>query len=118
MRTALTVLALSASLTVAAVAAEKPVATSAPAPADQAASALGAVNAAPIHSRIKGDFAGWDGSTAFTLENGQVWRQVEIGFEYGYSQSPEVTIEKTASGWAMMVAGASKSVAVKLDEGC
>lgn len=35
-----------------------------------------------ITAKISGRFTGWEGSTKFTLDNGQVWQQAEGGIYY------------------------------------
>jgi len=51
-----------------------------------------------IQSRIAGAFAGWSGGTVFTLENGQVWRQVEPGVFSVLLDQPKITVRKGAFG--------------------
>jgi len=66
----------------------------------------------PIVSRIKGNFAGWDGQTIFQLENGKIWAQV--GKDKFFTEelvSPVVTIEPAMFGtWKLRIEG--------LDEDC
>lgn len=47
-----------------------------------------------VKSRINGTFEGWSGSTIFPLENGQVWQQSPLDFDfyYHYAYRPAVTI--------------------------
>ena len=68
-----------------------------------------------VISRIAGTFAGWSGSTRFTLENGQVWQQAESGALSGVgADSPAVTIEPAFMGtWRMRVDGYNQRVRVK-----
>ena len=62
----------------------------------------------PIHSRIVGDFEGWEGETVFPLENGQLWQQVGWDFQDGYAYQPRVAIR----GGVMAVEGVRKTVRV------
>jgi hypothetical protein len=68
-----------------------------------------------VVSRIAGEFNGWTGSTRFTLENGQVWQQVEGTSLTGVkADSPAVTIEPAFLGsWRMRVDGFNQRVRVK-----
>ena len=68
-----------------------------------------------VISRIAGEFSGWTGSTRFTLENGQVWRQVENTSLLGVkADSPAVTIEPAFMGsWRMRVEGYNQRVRVE-----
>ena len=55
-----------------------------------------------VLSRILGKYSGWDGSTQFKLENGQIWRQSEPGIFYTKPlDSPAVLIEKIFGGWRL-----------------
>ena len=55
-----------------------------------------------VLSRILGKYSGWDGSTQFKLENGQIWRQSEPGIFYTKPlDSPPVLIEKIFGGWRL-----------------
>ena len=55
-----------------------------------------------VLSRIFGRYSGWDGSTQFKLENGQIWRQSEPGIFYTKPlDSPAVLIEKVFGGWRL-----------------
>jgi len=68
-----------------------------------------------VVSRIAGEFAGWDGDTKFTLENGQVWEQVESASLRGVRvDSPAVTIEPAFMGsWLLRVEGFNQRVRVR-----
>lgn len=67
-----------------------------------------------ISSRIAGEFRGWSGDTIFTLENGQVWRQVGSGTAYLRLQSPAVMIERGQMGaFFLRVEGLGSRVKVK-----
>lgn len=53
-----------------------------------------------VESRIVGRFNGWDGRTAFSLENGQIWQQTSSDRYYTKSlENPEVTVFKASSGY-------------------
>jgi len=55
-----------------------------------------------VLSRILGKYSGWDGTTLFKLENGQVWRQSEPAVFYTKPvDSPAVLIEKVYGGWRL-----------------
>src|SRR5918996_585109 len=59
-----------------------------------------------IQSRIVGPFTGFTGSTAFTLENGQRWRQSQPDSRYFPKvESPPVIIVKGQIGYRMYIAG-------------
>jgi hypothetical protein len=59
-----------------------------------------------IQSRIVGPFTGFTGSTVFTLENGQRWRQAQPDSRYFPKvESPPVIIVKDTIGYRMYVAG-------------
>src|SRR5690242_6242467 len=57
-------------------AAAAPAVVAVPAPAAKSPAASDA-DGYPIHATLVGDFRGWNGSTTFTLDNGQVWEQVD-----------------------------------------
>lgn len=55
-----------------------------------------------ILSRIQGRFDGWDGTTTFKLENGQVWKQTDTSMMYVKPvDSPAVLIELVYGGWRL-----------------
>ena len=59
-----------------------------------------------IQSRIVGPFTGYNGSTVFTLENGQRWRQAQPDSRYFPKvESPPVIIVKGQVGYRMYIAG-------------
>lgn len=59
-----------------------------------------------IQSRIVGPFTGFNGSTVFTLENGQRWRQSQPDSRYFPKvESPPVIIVKDTIGYRMYIAG-------------
>jgi len=70
---------------------------------------------AEIESAIEGTFRGWRGGTIFSLQNGQVWKQVD-GETYvtRSSQSPAVRIKSGALGsFFMTVEGVNPRVKVE-----
>ena len=66
-----------------------------------------------IHSRIKGEFRGWDGQTLFVLENGQQWRQRLSSVYRHRASNPEVTIAKGRFGYYLIVDKTKRRVGVK-----
>src|SRR5690606_27293797 len=68
-----------------------------------------------IESRIMGTFDGWSGSTTFSLENGQVWRQAQDDrFVVPDMENPAVTIEKGLFGaYFLKVEGYGSRVKVR-----
>jgi hypothetical protein len=59
-----------------------------------------------IQSRIVGPFTGYNGSTVFTLENGQSWRQAQPDSRYFPKvESPPVILVKDRVGYHMYIAG-------------
>lgn len=69
---------------------------------------------AVLHSRILGDFSGWDPKTRFVLENGQVWQNIGDGSVYFRAHDPAVSIEKSAfGGYWLQVEGLSTQTRVR-----
>lgn len=67
-----------------------------------------------IESSIAGQFNGWRGKTRVTLENGQVWEQVESGSSGFPLQSPKVKVKPMSMGsWLMYVNGCNCDIRVK-----
>ena len=67
-----------------------------------------------IESSIAGQFNGWRGKTRVTLENGQVWEQVESGSSGFPLQSPKVKVKPMSMGsWLMYVSGCNCDIRVK-----
>ena len=68
----------------------------------------------PIHSRIKGNFKGWDGSAVFVLENGMIWEQADNDkFFIREVANPEITIEPGMfKSWRLSVDGYSSECRV------
>ncbi|WP_201617293.1 hypothetical protein [Psychrobacter immobilis] len=63
-----------------------------------------------IETQINGEFKGWEGETAYTLTNGQVWQQCTYQYNYSYSYRPDVFIYSTGSGYKMKVEGTTADV--------
>ena len=68
-----------------------------------------------LETRIVGTFSGWSGSSEFTLNNGQVWKQAESGaYSCPTVTNPTVTIKPMILGsWLMYVQGCNDSVRVE-----
>ncbi len=61
-----------------------------------------------VVSRIPGTFKGWHGGTVFTLENGQVWRQIDSTELAGVNIENAVvhiTPSLVGNGWFLQVEG-------------
>lgn len=52
----------------------------------------------PIETRVTGDFHGWDGETAYKMDNGQIWKQKNYHYHYHYAFHPGVLIYQLDSG--------------------
>jgi len=63
-----------------------------------------------IESRIRGNFSGWSGRTAYSLTNGQTWQQTKLLNKHAAKYMPEVLIYNSAHGPIMHVAGTSVTV--------
>ncbi|HEY3645539.1 MAG TPA: hypothetical protein VGM16_09385 [Gammaproteobacteria bacterium] len=89
----------------------------APAMAAPAAPAPAAASPAPdsITAHIAGEFHGWSGATRFTLDNGQVWEQIDDAVvTAGRMTNPKVTISRGLfNSYYMSVEGVSDTVQVK-----
>ena len=67
-----------------------------------------------VESAIAGQFSGWHGKTRVTLENGQVWEQVESGSKGFPLKSPKVKVKPMSLGsWLMYVDGCNCEIRVK-----
>lgn len=68
-----------------------------------------------ITAHIAGEFHGWSGSTRVTLDNGQVWEQMDDAMVTAARMTnPKVTITRgTLNAYYMSVEGVSDSVLVK-----
>jgi hypothetical protein len=64
-------------------------------------------------SKIKGEFKGWNGKSAYELLNGEIWEQASNRYKYKYAYMPNVTIYETPSGTVMDVAGTRAKVSQK-----
>lgn len=66
-------------------------------------------------SHLVGHFSGWSGSSTFTLDNGQVWKQAESGsYACPERDNPGVTLKPMLLGsWLMYVEGCNQSVRVQ-----
>lgn len=71
-------------------------------------------NLEPFEARITGNFRGWNGSTVFTLDNGQVWRQ-RHGSSYRHTSSDtRVKFDTNWLGmWEMTVVSSGRTAVVK-----
>ena len=77
--------------------------------------AAGAVDTFPLTAHIVGEFHGWSGSTRVTLDNGQVWEQMDDAtVTAGRMTNPKVTITRgLLNSFYMSVEGVNDSVLVK-----
>ncbi|WP_199100523.1 hypothetical protein [Dyella sp. ASV21] len=68
----------------------------------------------PIQARVQGSFAGFNGHSEFTLDNGQMWKQADTtSISCLAADSPKVTIRRSLLGnWMMAVDGCSTTTAV------
>lgn len=84
-------------------------AAAAPAPATTA------VDAFPMTAHIAGEFHGWGGSTRVTLDDGQVWEQMDDAtVTAGRMTNPKVTITRgLLNSFYMSVEGVTDTVQVK-----
>jgi hypothetical protein len=70
----------------------------------------------PIVSRIAGEFRGFDKGRTYTLENGQVWKQIEPASLVGVRlNSPAVTIKPSIIGnaWYLQIEGYNTTAKVQ-----
>ena len=69
----------------------------------------------PLTAHIVGQFHGWSGSTRVTLDNGQVWEQMDDAtVTAGRMTNPKVTITRgLLNSFYMSVEGVNDSVLVK-----
>ncbi|HEU5399009.1 MAG TPA: hypothetical protein VFV77_06990 [Gammaproteobacteria bacterium] len=90
-----------------------PTAAAASAPS-AATPATGPADAA-IVAHLVGDFRGWSGGTTFTLDNGQVWQQVDDSvLTTGGIKDPRVTISRgLIDSYYLSVEGVQDTVMVK-----
>ena len=66
-----------------------------------------------ISTRIPGLFLGWDGSTVFRFENGQIWEQAEPGKFETHIENAQVVIKKLAFGYLLTIPGRSETVFIR-----
>lgn len=80
-----------------------------------AAASTPAVEGYPMTAHIAGEFRGWYGSTRVTLDNGEVWEQMDDAtVTAGRMTNPKVTISRgLVNSFYMSVDGVSDSVLVK-----
>ena len=68
----------------------------------------------PITTRIDSNsFSGWDGDTVFLLQNGEIWKQDEYDYEYGFAFQPEVLIYSSSGRCLMYVPDLEEEVSVR-----
>lgn len=69
----------------------------------------------PITAHLVGTFTGWSGATTFTLDNGQVWEQVDDdSLTVGALHNPLVTIHQgSVYSYYLTVEGVKDKVLVK-----
>jgi hypothetical protein len=74
-----------------------------------------AADAYPMTAHIAGEFHGWSGSTRVTLDDGQVWEQMDDAtVTAGRMTNPKVTISRgLLNSFYISVEGVSDSVEVK-----
>lgn len=77
--------------------------------------AAAAADAYPLTAHITGEFHGWNGSTRVTLDNGQVWEQMDDAVvTAGRMTNPKVTITRgLLNSFYMSVEGVNDTVLVK-----
>jgi len=95
---------------------QHPLTCSATAPATAAtAPAPAATDTFPMTAHIVGEFHGWSGSTRVTLDNGQVWEQMDDAtVTSGRMTNPTVTITRgLLNSFYMSVEGVTDTVQVK-----
>jgi hypothetical protein len=66
-----------------------------------------------IDTRIDGDFNGWEGSTTWVMDNGQIWQQEQYCYYYHYASHPKVIIYPSDNKWFMRVEGVDKQLQVQ-----
>jgi hypothetical protein len=69
----------------------------------------------PLTAHIVGKFTGWSGATSFTLDNGEVWQQVDdSSLSTGAIMNPKVTISRgLINSYYLSVEGVKDTVLVK-----
>jgi hypothetical protein len=66
-----------------------------------------------FESYVAGSTTGFDGSSVFELENGQVWEQTEFYYYYHYAYRPKVVIFDDGQCTRMKVDGIERAVCVQ-----
>lgn len=68
-----------------------------------------------IKSSIVGEVNGWNGKTIITLENGQVWQQIDkLVTRFTKKTNPAITIEpKVFNSWMLYIDGLNRGIKVK-----
>ena len=69
----------------------------------------------PLTARLVGRFTGWNGSTTFTLDNGEVWQQVDdSSLSTGGIMNPKITISRgLINAYYLSVEGVKDTVLVR-----
>jgi len=77
--------------------------------------AAAAAETYPLSAHLVGKFTGWNGSTRFTLDNGEVWEQVDdSSLSTGGIMNPKVTISRgLINSYYLSVEGVRDMVLVK-----
>ena len=67
-----------------------------------------------ISARLVGEFRGWNGTTRFKLDNGQIWEQ-RVGGSYRSRKlvDPQVLVERGRFGYYLKVEGVKRTVGVR-----
>ena len=65
-----------------------------------------------IFAHIDGEFEGWEGTTIFKLDNGQIWQQSAYAYTYHYAYRPEVLIFNHGGSFKMKVDGIGNMIEV------
>jgi hypothetical protein len=66
-----------------------------------------------VEGPIISDFNGFDGSSKFQFQNGQVWQQAEYKYNYHYAYRPRGIIIDGINGAELRVEGMSETVKVR-----
>jgi len=68
-----------------------------------------------IKSSIVGDINGWKGTTIITLENGQVWKQIDkLVTRFANKTNPSITIKpKILNSWTLYIDGYNRGIKVQ-----
>ena len=68
---------------------------------------------AVVKAHIEGEFNGWQGSTVFKLDNGQIWQQDSRAYGYAYKFQPAVIIFASGASYDMQVEGVASQIRVR-----